>query len=168
MFLGSAKSETLLLAGKTSSKSRAKPVNFEEKKQMKTDRRFVAFSSAKGRKNSLSPVPCLPSPEPLSPVVCFLIALDQAVNTLIRIDGEWGTPDETLSARAHRVREKHPAWSLWIDRVFFRDREKRETRIVRHCELSYEAELRRAHLPKSYRARRRRRKRRNGTSNKNE
>jgi hypothetical protein len=93
----------------------------------------------------------------------FLVALDQAVNTLIRIDGDWGTPDETLSARAHRVREKHPRWPLWIDRLFFWDVDPRETRVARHCELSYEAELRRAHLPKSYHARRRRRKRLNKT-----
>jgi hypothetical protein len=78
------------------------------------------------------------------------IALDQLANTVIRIDGEWGTPDETLSARAHRVRAAHPAWARWIDRLFFWDSERRDGRIVGHCELSFEAELQRAHLPDGY------------------
>ena len=75
-----------------------------------------------------------------------LISLDQTINCLCRIDGEWGQPDETLSARAWRVRERHPAWPIWIDRVFFwqKDGEKR------HCQMSFESEVIRAHLPREY------------------
>lgn len=36
----------------------------------------------------------------------FLIGLNQTLNCLIRLDGEYGTPDEMLSARAWRLREK--------------------------------------------------------------
>jgi hypothetical protein len=78
----------------------------------------------------------------------FLIAQDQAINCLIRIDGEWGSPDETLSARAWRVQEKHPKWHVWIDRIFFWDREGD----IRHCQLAYENEVVRAHMPNAYRA----------------
>jgi hypothetical protein len=75
-----------------------------------------------------------------------LIALDQAVNCLIRIDGDWGRPDETLSARAWRVRERHPQWHVWIDRIFFLDKKEEK----RHCQLCYESEVIRAHLPEDY------------------
>jgi hypothetical protein len=72
----------------------------------------------------------------------LLIVLDQGANCLIRIDGEWGRPDETLSARAWRVRERHPQWHLWIDRVFFWEKQ--------HCQISYENEVIREHLPEEY------------------
>jgi hypothetical protein len=36
-----------------------------------------------------------------------LIGIDQTVNCLFRLNGEWGQPDETLSARAWRVRGTH-------------------------------------------------------------
>jgi hypothetical protein len=77
----------------------------------------------------------------------LLIALDQMINCLVRIDGEWGRPDETLSARAWRLREKHPQWPVWIDRGFFWDRAGDK----RHCEISYDAEIARRHLPAEYR-----------------
>ncbi|MDR0736136.1 MAG: hypothetical protein LBF51_04765 [Zoogloeaceae bacterium] len=73
-----------------------------------------------------------------------IIGLDQTVNCLIRLDGEWGSPDETLSARAWRVRAAHPAWAKWIDRFFFWE--------TSHCEASWQSELLRAHLPKGYRS----------------
>ena len=72
----------------------------------------------------------------------LLIALDQAVNTLIRLDGEWGTPDESLSARAWRVRDTHPKLHRWIDRAFFWEEA--------HSRQSYESELYRRHLPREY------------------
>jgi len=71
-----------------------------------------------------------------------LIGLDQTLNCLIRLDGEWGQPDETLSARAWRLRENHPAWARAIDRLFFWQ--------AGHCQTAYQAEIARAHLPNAY------------------
>ena len=71
------------------------------------------------------------------------ISLDQALNCCFRLDGEWGQPDETLSARADRVRAKHPAWARWIDRLFFWQ--------AGHCEAAWKNEVIRAHLPGEYR-----------------
>jgi hypothetical protein len=76
-----------------------------------------------------------------------LIGIDQTINCLCRLDGEWGQPDETLSARAWRVREKHPSWSKWIDRLFFWDRFDGQG----HCEQSYYSEVARRQLPAEYR-----------------
>jgi hypothetical protein len=73
----------------------------------------------------------------------LLIAIDQVFNCLFRIDGEWGAPDETLSARAWRLRERHPAWPRRIDRIFFWE--------SGHCAAAYENEVIRAHLPNAYR-----------------
>jgi hypothetical protein len=72
----------------------------------------------------------------------IVIGLDQTLNCLFRLDGEWGQPDETLSARAWRVREKHPRWHIWIDWIFFWE--------VDHCRVSFEAEVARRHLPGVY------------------
>lgn len=73
-----------------------------------------------------------------------LIAIDQLINTLIG-----GHADETLSARAHRMREKkQPVWG-WtanaIDALFFLQ--------DGHCKLAYEAEMLREQYPISYRYR---------------
>ena len=68
-----------------------------------------------------------------------LIAIDQLLNTLLL-----GMADETLSARLWRL--QHPAHKF-VDTLFFWDREGH----VRHCELSYRAELLRHHLPARYR-----------------
>ncbi len=73
----------------------------------------------------------------------FLIGLDQAVNCLVRLSDGWGWPDETLSARAWRLREQHPKLYLWIDRIMFFDRN--------HCQKSYVSEINRLHFPKAYR-----------------
>lgn len=70
-----------------------------------------------------------------------LIAADQFANALIG-----GCPDETISARAWRLRQR-PRWGLaqrWIDRLFWifeRD----------HCHKSYESEVNRQQLPGIYR-----------------
>ena len=69
----------------------------------------------------------------------ILIAIDQLLNTLLL-----GMADETLSARLWRTR--HPM-RRWVDVLFWWDREGP----VRHCELSYRAELLRHHLPARYR-----------------
>lgn len=68
-----------------------------------------------------------------------LIALDQLFNALIG-----GMADETLSARLWRL--QHPT-HRFVDALFWWDREGP----VRHCELSYRAELLRQHLPVGYR-----------------
>jgi hypothetical protein len=73
----------------------------------------------------------------------LLIGLDQTANCCFRLDGEWGQPDETLSARAWRVREKHPRFARWFNRVFFWQ--------ANHCETAYRAERLRAHQPSHYR-----------------
>lgn len=71
-----------------------------------------------------------------------LIAVDQVVNAVIG-----GQPDETLSARAWRLREQSRTWGLArrvIDAAFSpfgRD----------HCRLSFESEQARRHLPGAYR-----------------
>jgi hypothetical protein len=73
-----------------------------------------------------------------------LIALDQVVNTLFSFGGDgYGYADETISARAWRLREKSRA-DVWIDRLFFWQ--------TGHCETAYRNELLQKHLPKSYRA----------------
>lgn len=67
------------------------------------------------------------------------IAFDQLINALVL----GGYADETLSSRAHRMREKGQRYWGWtanaIDRIFFWQ--------VGHCALAHEAELRRWQLP---------------------
>lgn len=76
------------------------------------------------------------------------IAADQLANTLVWIKGDgFGFADETLSARAWRLRHQSNIHKA-IDTLFFWDREGEK----RHCELSYESERNRKHLPKEYRA----------------
>lgn len=70
-----------------------------------------------------------------------LVLLDQAVNWLLG-----GSPDETLSSRAHRMREKgQPVWG-WaadaIDWLFFWE--------TGHCRKAYESEVRRRQLPEHF------------------
>lgn len=72
----------------------------------------------------------------------FLIGVDQLLNTVVWIKGDgFGYADETLSARAWRLRKQSNAWKR-IDRLFWFDKD--------HCRTSYIAELRRKHLPKEY------------------
>ena len=71
-----------------------------------------------------------------------LIALDQALNCLIRLDGEYGQPDEMLSARAWRMRHTHPRLQVWIDRLWFWD--------DAHCRECWEIERERKQLPQTY------------------
>jgi hypothetical protein len=83
----------------------------------------------------------------LSILYNLCVAFDQALNCCFRLDGEWGAPDETLSARAWRVREKHPKWHVWINRMFFWD----VTNGKSHCEAAYENVLLRHYMPNHYR-----------------
>lgn len=67
-----------------------------------------------------------------------LIGLDQLVNTLVG-----GFADETLSSRAHRMREKgQPYWrwtAAFIDMLFFWQKE--------HCKAAWHSEMKRLQLP---------------------
>lgn len=70
------------------------------------------------------------------------IAFDQLLNTLLG-----GRADETLSARAYRMREKKQRVWGWtadaIDALFFWQ--------DGHCESAYISEIERKHLPQEYR-----------------
>ena len=72
-----------------------------------------------------------------------LIAIDQLVNTCVRLSDGWGMPDETISARAWRLRDKHPWLVKLIDRVMFWE--------PNHCQACYGMEMLRGHLPEEYR-----------------
>ena len=72
-----------------------------------------------------------------------LIAFDQQLNALLG-----GMADETLSARAHRMREKKQRYWGWlanaIDALFFWQR------APWHCERAYLSEVERRQLPDVY------------------
>lgn len=73
----------------------------------------------------------------------LLIAIDQVLNTVVWIKGDgFGMADETLSARAWRMRHQSSAWRR-IDTLFFWDPD--------HCFNSYQSEVLRRHLPREYR-----------------
>lgn len=78
----------------------------------------------------------------------LLIALDQLLNTLI----PGGMADETLSARAHRMRMKKQRLWGWtanaIDMLFFWQKDDKGRR--NHCYQSYLSEKERRHLPDHY------------------
>lgn len=75
-------------------------------------------------------------------MIQIAIAIDQLANTLLG-----GAADETLSARAHRMRVKgHRYWGWtagFIDALFFWDK--------RHCLKAYQSERARHQLPNAYR-----------------
>ena len=71
-----------------------------------------------------------------------LIGFDQTINCVVWIKGDgFGLPDETLSARAWRLRGQSSAWKR-IDALLFFDHD--------HCRTSYESEMQRKQLPKEY------------------
>lgn len=69
------------------------------------------------------------------------IAIDQLLNALL-----WGWADETLSARAWRMRHKKTRW-YWtvniINGLFFWQ--------ANHCQASYESEKQQRHISPEYR-----------------
>jgi len=73
----------------------------------------------------------------------FAISQDQALNCLVKLSDGWGTSDEMLSARAWRLRQKHPRLVAFIDGLFFWD--------DHHCQECYVIELERRQLPSEYR-----------------
>ena len=71
-----------------------------------------------------------------------LIAFDQFLNTLVYINGDgWGYADETLSARAWRLRTMSNCYR-YIDTIFFWQEA--------HCRSAYESEVKRKQLPQEY------------------
>lgn len=73
----------------------------------------------------------------------FWIGQDQAFNCLIQVNGQYGQPDEMLSARAYRLRAERPRLQKIIDLLFFWDKD--------HCKECYEIEKAKAQLPEEYR-----------------
>lgn len=70
-----------------------------------------------------------------------IIAIDQAANAIL-LNGQ---PDETLSARSYRLRDKQP-WGFMqrtLDRLFFWQ--------IEHCRQCHEWEWARKDLPVEYR-----------------
>ncbi len=77
-------------------------------------------------------------------MIQVLIAVDQVLNTVVWLPGDgFGFADETLSARAWRLRAQSNAWRV-IDAIFFWQQQ--------HCRQAYESEQQRRHLPQEYRA----------------
>ena len=73
----------------------------------------------------------------------ILIAFDQLVNTMIYVKGDsWGYADETMSARAWRLREDHFKIYKVINFIFFWQKN--------HCQESYNSEILRKNLPREY------------------
>lgn len=72
------------------------------------------------------------------------IAFDQLINCIVWIRGDgFGYADETLSARAWRLRGQSTAY-LWINRLFWWQEN--------HCLESYDAEINRRQMPVEYRS----------------
>lgn len=69
-----------------------------------------------------------------------LIAIDQLVNTIFG-----GMPDETISAKLWRLRDRQPYKTLRyiVDALFWFDKD--------HCRTSYESEIKKTQLPSNYR-----------------
>lgn len=70
------------------------------------------------------------------------IGIDQTANCVVKLSDGWGHPDEMLSARAWRLRKQHPMLHVWIDHLFFWDKD--------HCKECYEIEMERKQLPEEY------------------
>jgi hypothetical protein len=72
-----------------------------------------------------------------------LIAIDQVFNTFTYIKGDgFGFADETLSARAWRLRNESSVPYKLINALFFWQ--------DNHCKEAYESEMSNKHLPKEY------------------
>lgn len=82
-----------------------------------------------------------------------LIAIDQVLNTLVWAEDEgFGMADETLSARAWRLRSRYETWGRFmtvVDTLFWTQTD--EQGIQNHCKASYERERDRKQLPYEYR-----------------
>lgn len=73
----------------------------------------------------------------------FLIGVDQLINTVVWVKGDgFGYADETLSARAWRLRHQSNAWKR-INLIFFWQHN--------HCQSAYHSEQFRRQLPPEYR-----------------
>lgn len=75
----------------------------------------------------------------------LLIALDQVLNVLVWLKSEgFGMPDETLSARAWRLRADSRTYKV-INALFFWQ--------ANHCKDAFISEQQRRHLPDIYKTR---------------
>lgn len=73
----------------------------------------------------------------------FFISIDQVFNTITYVPGDgFGFADETLSARAWRLRSTSNAYKV-IDAIFFLQES--------HCFNAYLSEINRTQYPKAYR-----------------
>lgn len=73
----------------------------------------------------------------------FLIAFDQLMNTLVYVKGDgFGYADETLSARAYRLREESVLPYKLINALFFWQDD--------HCKQAYYSEVFNKQLPAEY------------------
>ena len=80
----------------------------------------------------------------------LLIALDQGLNTCVWARGEgFGMADETLSARAWRLRERRFTWGLFQRAL---DAVAAAMGDPEHCFSSWLSEFERHQLPAAYRA----------------
>ena len=74
----------------------------------------------------------------------ILIAFDQMLNAFVYIKGDgFGFADETLSARAWRLREQSPYPYRIINGLFFWQEN--------HCKEAYDSEVNNKQLPADYR-----------------
>lgn len=71
-----------------------------------------------------------------------LYALSRLTNTLIKLSDGWGMSGELTSARAWRLRDKHPKLLKFIDGLFWFD--------PNHCQECYAIEKQRKQQPKEY------------------
>lgn len=75
-------------------------------------------------------------------MIQFLIAIDQVFNTMVWLKSEgFGYADETMSARAWRLRNNSNAYKVINVMFFWQDN---------HCKQSYLSEVERKHMPKEY------------------
>ncbi len=77
-------------------------------------------------------------------IIQILIAFSQLLNTLLGLFIDDGWADESVSAKAYRLRHHgwHKLYKL-INFIFFKEDD--------HCKASYIAELKSRHLPPEYR-----------------
>lgn len=79
-------------------------------------------------------------------IIELLLAIDQLLNTLVWDDRDgWGKCDETLSARAYRLRNRSTAWSRFhrvVNALFFWQ--------DKHCFQAYKSEVLARQLPADY------------------
>ncbi len=81
----------------------------------------------------------------------LLLAIDQLGNAVIGLVlFKKHYADETISSHSYRLSKVSKGWYYMkqlVDTLFWFDYEERDGVKVKHCQLSYESELERNHLP---------------------